>query len=233
MSVIRQIAKRILATCVGRDRLLLRGPRSAGAHSRIALTFDDGPHPEYTPRLLDKLDELGLRATFFVIGQKAEQYPQIIHRMADTGHEVANHTWSHSEPGQTSAVTFLDEIQRTDELLRGLTGQISLTVRPPKGELNWTKLNGLWRDQKTVALWNVDPKDFRMNRPEEMEAWCQTYRPHDGDIVLMHDNHPYALRAIERMQTTGVFERFKTTTIHAWCNSSNEQQAAMTQVTAR
>lgn len=223
MSLIRQIAKRFLTACVGRDRLLDRGPRSGGQRPQLALTFDDGPHPEYTPRLLDKLDELGLRATFFVIGQKAEQYPQIVCRIADAGHEVANHTWSHTEPSQTSVVTFLDEVRRTDELLKTLTGQASTTVRPPKGELNWSKLNGLWRERKTVALWNVDPKDFRMKRSEEMTDWCRTYWPHDGDIVLMHDNHPYAIQAVEQFAADGVFERFETTTINRWSAAGNRQ----------
>ena len=182
----------------------------------LALTFDDGPHPEYTPRLLDRLDELGLNATFFVIGSNAANYPDLIRRIVASGHEVANHTYSHSDPSETSSTMFLAEIRRTDELLSTLTGRSTETVRPPKGELNWTKLRKLWQHNKTVALWNVDPKDFRMKSVDEMTQWCEAYTPNDGDIVLLHDNHPFAEVAVATMAARGVFEQFETTTISRW-----------------
>ncbi len=220
MNVIRQLAKAVLSACVSRSHLLTHGPRSQGTRPRLALTFDDGPHPEHTPRVLDRLSDLGLRATFFVIGRNAEKHPDLIERMVAAGHEVANHTYSHTEPSQTSATAFLDEIRQTDELLAKLTGRIAMTVRPPKGELNWTKLRGLWRDHKTVALWNVDPKDYRMSSLDEMNTWCATYRPQDGDIILLHDTHPYAIRAIEGMAAREVFKQFEPTTIAEWLEPS-------------
>ena len=220
MNAVRQIAKRLLTACVGREKLLVRGPRSKTARPKLALTFDDGPHPEHTPRLLHRLDTYGLRATFFVIGQNVQKYPELIRQMAEPGHEIANHTYTHSEPQETSTSAFLDEVRRTDDLLFKLTGRITTTVRPPKGELNWTKLLGLWRSHKTVALWNVDPKDFRMSALEEMTKWCEGFQPHDGDIILLHDNHPYAHHAVETMLSRGVFDRFDTTTINHWFTTS-------------
>jgi peptidoglycan-N-acetylglucosamine deacetylase len=221
MNSLRQIVKSLLIRCVSRDRLLVRGPVTQFGRPQLALTFDDGPHPQLTPRLLDQLDQLGLRATFFVIGQRAEQHPSLIRRMIDAGHEVANHTYTHSEPNKTSARTFLDEIHQTDELISNLTGRLPSTVRPPKGELNWAKLRGLWRFHKTVALWNVDPKDFRMSNQVEMTTWCDNYQPRDGDILLMHDNHPYAECAVERLAVRGVFDRFGTTTIAQWLKKTD------------
>ncbi len=216
MSLIRQMTKAILTACIPRRRLLVRGPRSTNQRPTLALTFDDGPHPEHTPRLLDRLNDLGLVATFFVIGRNAEDQPEQIRRIAAAEHEIANHTYSHSEPSQTSATVFLDEIRQTDRLLSDMTGRVPATVRPPKGELNWSKLRGLWREQKTVALWNVDPKDYRMTSTTEMNRWSETYEPNDGDVILLHDIHPYAVHAIEGLASRGVFERFETTTIANW-----------------
>ena len=214
MNFIRQLTKRLLTTCVPPQRLLTRGPRCAPtAPPRLALTFDDGPHPIHTARLLDALQAAGAAATFFVIGKEAERYPNLIRRMVQEGHEVANHTWTHSEPAKTTPAEFLAEVRRTDELLIELTGRIPLSMRPPKGELNWTKLCGLWRQEKTVSLWSADPKDYRMNDAGEMALWCARYQPRDGDVVLLHDNHPWAIGAVTGMQSRGVFERFQAVTV--------------------
>ena len=216
MRLVRQCAKSLLSACVPRRRLIVRGPRSKNVRPKLALTFDDGPHPEYTPRLLDLLEDLDLRATFFVIGQKAEAHPAMIQRMVAFGHDVANHTYTHSEPRITTPQRFLEEIRQTDRLLSQLTGKVTSLVRPPKGELNLSKLFGIWRDSKTIALWNIDPKDFCMTGCDEMKIWCEKYQPADGDILLMHDIHPYALVAIKTLHERGIFDRFETTTIHQW-----------------
>ena len=220
MGLLRQLTKTILAACVSRRRLLTRGPRAArGAAPRIALTFDDGPHPEQTPRLLDVLAERQLTATFFVIGELAARHPDLVRRIAAEGHELGNHTWSHGEPSRTDSRQFLDEVRRTDELLAELTGTAPRTMRPPKGELNWSKLSGVWQRGQTVALWNVDPRDYRMTSADNMAAWCSGYEPQDGDILLMHDNHPWAITAVGTLAARGVFDRFQTTTLSGWIGS--------------
>jgi peptidoglycan/xylan/chitin deacetylase (PgdA/CDA1 family) len=224
MNLIRQVAKTILTALVSRDKLLVRGPRLAKRQPAIALTFDDGPHPELTPRLLDQLNTLGLKATFFVIGQRAEKYPGLIRRMHDEGHEVANHSYSHSEPGQTPVAELLDEVRRTDEILLAITGRVPPLFRPPKGDVNWRKLRGLWRARKTIVLWNVDPKDFRMKSADEMNRWCEMYSPENGDIVLFHDIHPYAIDAMKTLASQGHFERFETITISDWFSRSTPRK---------
>jgi peptidoglycan/xylan/chitin deacetylase (PgdA/CDA1 family) len=228
MNILRQAAKRFLTACVPARWLLTRGPRRmpSGPHAppgryvaagrpRLALTFDDGPHPEYTAKLLDTLRDAGLHATFFVVGRDAARSPDLIRRIAGEGHELGNHTWSHGEPARTSPRQFLDEVRRTDELLLSLTGSIPQTMRPPKGELNWSKLLGLWRQAKTVALWNVDPRDYRMTEPGDMIAWAAHYEPRDGDVLLFHDNHPWGVGAVESMRHRGLFDRFEAVTVSA------------------
>ncbi len=228
MGLLRQLTKTILTACVSRRRLLTRGPiPRRDVQPQIALTFDDGPHPEFTPRLLDVLADRRLTATFFVIGELAERHPDIVRRIAAEGHELGNHTWTHSEPSQTSPRQFLNEVRRTDELLIELTGAASRTMRPPKGELNWSKLSGLWQRGQNVALWNVDPRDYRMTSADDMTAWCSTYEPCGGDILLMHDNHPWAITAVATMASRGVFNRFETTTVSEWTGAVKRSGVAV------
>jgi peptidoglycan/xylan/chitin deacetylase (PgdA/CDA1 family) len=214
MTFLRQAAKMALASCVTPRWFLARGRRQAAdQRPRLALTFDDGPHPEHTSHLLDLLESRQIRATFFVIGMNAERYPALIRRMAAAGHEIGNHTWSHSEPSQTSARLFLEEVRRTDALLKDLTGTIPRAMRPPKGSLTWTKLSGLWQQGKTVTLWNVDGRDYRMTSAGEAERWAVDYEPSDGDVLLFHDNHPWAATAIEAMLRRGDFDKYRSVAI--------------------
>lgn len=204
----------MLSTCLPVNRFVVRGRAHAvGKRERVALTFDDGPHPVHTARLLDLLQAAQLRATFFVVGKQAEAHPDLIGRVAAEGHELGNHTWSHSEPRQTSPLRFLNEVRQTDDFMKGLVGHASQVMRPPKGELNWRKLTGLWHQRKTVALWNIDPRDFRMSDQAEAIDWARHYQPQDGDIVLMHDNHPWATEIVESLCERGLFDRFETVTI--------------------
>ncbi len=214
MGLLRQSIKSLLTCCVPRELLLTRGAAiGANGVPRLALTFDDGPDPEYTPVVLDLLQNAGLRATFFVVGKQAEAYPGLIRRMHDEGHEVGNHTWSHSPPAETPSDIFLEEVRRTDELIVQLTGETPRSMRPPKGELNVRKLLGLWRLRKTVALWNVDPRDYLMAESDEIVTWCSGYRPQDGDVLLFHDNHPYAIDALKMLQSRGDIERSQAVTV--------------------
>jgi peptidoglycan/xylan/chitin deacetylase (PgdA/CDA1 family) len=216
VNFLRQLTKSAMTVCLPRSRLIVNGPKSRHDRPRVALTFDDGPHAEHTPRLLDKLDELELSATFFVIGAHAKRHSEIVRRAHAAGHEIGNHTYSHTEPRTTTASLFLSEVTETDRLIQDLTGQTPTSVRPPKGELSWGKFIGLFKAHKTISLWNVDPKDYAMTSEDEICRWSSTYEPTDGDIILFHDVHPYAVRAIEILASRGVFDRCDTTSISQW-----------------
>lgn len=222
MSVLRQWLKSTLSMSLPRSWLLTHGPRRAlaGAPIKIALTFDDGPHPEHTARLLDLLAATGTRGTFFVIGELAERYPHLIKRIAEAGHQLGNHTWTHSEPSQTPVKQFLDEVQRTSCFLQDLTGHACQLMRPPKGNLSIGKALGLWRQRQTIALWNVDPKDFQMPDSQAMHRWLAGYAPKDGDIVLLHDDHSCAATCVERL-TSSAQGRYRFVTISQWLSSAD------------
>ena len=195
MGLLRQAVKTVLEGILPDEVFLTRGRTRFGSSSpakAISLTFDDGPHPEHTPRVLDALAKLNATATFFVIGERAEQQRSLTRRIVDEGHELANHTWTHSEPSRTSPEQFLQEIRRTREFIEGLTGEACWLMRPPKGELSPSKMRGLIRERQTIVLWNRDSKDYRMRNASELADWLNTYQPHHGDIVLMHDAFPAA-----------------------------------------
>src|SRR5690606_35220120 len=119
MGTIRQVIRSAMTAALPRRRFIVRGPRSA---QQVALTFDEGPHPEHTPRLLDELARHDIKATFFVVGREAERHPGIVERAAREGHAIGHHSWTHSEPSETPAPRLLDEVRRSIELLQSITG---------------------------------------------------------------------------------------------------------------
>ncbi len=234
MSSVRQVLKSTLETLLPQKVLIARGRHlcTETAESKtfvpaVSLTFDDGPHPEYTSRLLDNLASCGLRGTFFVVGELAQRYPDLIRRMSDEGHEVANHSWTHSEPRETSTAKFIDEVRRTRDFLEEITGQPCRLMRPPKGELTAGKLWGLMRAGQTVVLWNHDPRDYRMESYCEMEDWCRAYRPAHGDIVLMHDIYPHAATAAVLLGTQSSTAGLRYVTVSEWLRTAPRREVAL------
>ena len=102
----------------------------------VALTFDDGPHPRFTDEILDILEKYSVKATFFVIGRNAESYRGKLKRIAESGHEIGNHTYSHVTAGKTNAENFALELKKTHEIIKKITGTEPVLFRPPTGYCN-------------------------------------------------------------------------------------------------
>jgi peptidoglycan/xylan/chitin deacetylase (PgdA/CDA1 family) len=173
----------------------------------LALTFDDGPHPELTPKLLDLLRREGVRATFYVIGRSVDEYPEIARRIVAEGHEIANHSYTHPALTGLSASRLASEIEKTTAAIERATGRRPTNMRPPYGAINervrrtMTQTYGL-----DVIMWSVDPLDWK--RPG---ASVVTQRLVDGatpgGILLTHDIHPGTIEAmpetIKRLKEKG------------------------------
>ena len=194
MSPLRQLLRSAMTAVLPRSRFLVSGPATS---FQVALTFDDGPHHEHTPRLLDRLAELGLPATFFVVGRCAVQHPELVRRIVAEGHALGHHSWTHSEPADTSAAVLGEEVDRSIALLRSLTGRTIDRFRPPKGQLTAAKFYNLWRRGQRVILWNSDPRDYRMQDAAELTEWAAAHVPAPGEVVLLHDIHPHATAALD------------------------------------
>ena len=152
----------------------------------VALTFDDGPHPAYTPRILDILDRRGAKATFFMLGRNVERHPDVVRAVLARGHEIGNHSYSHPRMIFMSPSRITDEITRTDRLLReiGVTGEIGF--RPP----HLSKLIVLpyvLRKMGTLSvLADADAEEWRRQpAPVMTKRLLDQVRP--GSIVSLHD----------------------------------------------
>jgi peptidoglycan-N-acetylglucosamine deacetylase len=183
-----------MAATLPRRLFMVSGPPESRS---IALTFDDGPHPVHTPAVLDRLRGLGVRATFFVMGSKAEENPAIIARMVAEGHEVGHHSWSHFPPASTSAWTLIAEARRTADLLTPILGKPPRLYRPPNGKLTLGKLLGIWGLGATVVLWNRDPKDYRLTSVEPMRQRLENDPLAGGDILLLHDVYAHVASSLD------------------------------------
>lgn len=150
---------------------------------KVALTFDDGPHPFYTEQLLDGLKERGVVVTFFVTGEHASLHPDIIKRMKEEGHLIGNHTYSHIQLREGNRQKFMEELQLTSSVIGEIVGEDTLYVRPPYG--SWDK--SLEKELNMIpVLWTVDPLDWCT---EDVGSIVRRVIEdvEENDIILMHD----------------------------------------------
>jgi peptidoglycan/xylan/chitin deacetylase (PgdA/CDA1 family) len=162
----------------------------------IAMTFDDGPSAELTPKLLDILKERGIKATFFVVGQNAAEYPDILRRMASEGHEVANHSWSHPALTKLGADGVRRQMENTSEAIARATGRRPVLMRPPYGATN-ASLNKRLAEEYglKVVLWSVDPLDWKYRNSNRVQNYI-IENAHPGAIILSHDIHATTVAAM-------------------------------------
>lgn len=153
----------------------------------VALTFDDGPHPENTPRLLDILRERGVKATFYLIGELVARHPDVARRTLAEGHEIGNHTWSHRFLTLQSSHSIATELEQTHEAVEAAVGAPPTTLRPPYGAV--TKRMTRWIDHRfgyPTVLWSVDAEDWE-NPGSPVIAERLVSGARNGSIVLAHD----------------------------------------------
>jgi peptidoglycan/xylan/chitin deacetylase (PgdA/CDA1 family) len=184
-------------------RIIYRYASKTGP-ARVALTFDDGPHPKYTPMVLDILAEYGVKATFFTVGSNAEAYPALIERICREGHELGNHTHSHDHVAKMSRERLDGDVRRCSETIRAITGAKPRYFRPPEGVCNEYVREICDAEGMSIVLWSVDTRDWAHTGVEEI---CRNVRHNttNGSIILMHDfigknsPTPEALRQIVPM----------------------------------
>jgi peptidoglycan/xylan/chitin deacetylase (PgdA/CDA1 family) len=160
--------------------------RNENEYMKIALTFDDGPHPRYTPQILEILDEFGIKATFFVIGVNAKYYPDTMEDIIRSGHEIGNHTYSHPHVSGLNSITLTDEVEKCESTIYGLTDYKTKLFRPPEGLIDADIRSVLRELDYKVILWDIDTKDWA-NTPAEEIADNVIEHIESGDIILMHD----------------------------------------------
>jgi peptidoglycan/xylan/chitin deacetylase (PgdA/CDA1 family) len=196
---------------------LLPGVRrriAAAAGNAVYLTFDDGPDPAVTPEVLAVLREFGARATFFLIGAKAVQQRALAARIAAEGHLLGNHSFTHRRLTSLSAREQLEEITRTNDILREIDGAAVHPFRPPYGIASTGLLLRLNRAGIRTEYWSVDSHDYRHDSKDSI-ARLSSGHPGAGDIVLMHDDHPAVLDVLRSCLPAWAARGFKHPTLNA------------------
>ena len=200
---------------------------NASASKTVSLTFDDGPHPKYTPEILDILKEYGVKATFFVVGENAVRYPEIIQRIINEGHEIGNHTWSHKGMNGLNEGQIRAELSKTHTYLQENFNYSPVLFRPPGGGEyeKALEISNQMGYKYILWAWKTDSKDWAKPGAEVI-AKTVLSTVSDGDIVLLHDyvsgvsSTPSALREIiPRLQEKG----YSFATVSALLEQSNIQ----------
>lgn len=189
--------KRWVRRALLRPLLLERGPDNSRA---VALTFDDGPHEEYTPRVLAALARHGARATFFLVGANAARLPHLVRAIADAGHEIGNHSQTHAEFASLDFAGIDAEFRTADQTFDSLgVPRRHRRYRPPKGVLNLRTLTyAAWRRHR-YAMWNRDPEDFAASSVEPLREFFRQRPVAAGDIVLLHDKSAVTAELVEHL----------------------------------
>lgn len=187
------VARTALAT-PGRllDRLL---GRQTGGPPLVALTFDDGPYPMYTPALLDLLRHHGARATFFLTGAGTRDHPELARQIAEEGHELANHTFSHRREADLTPSELESEVIATEREIERATGRQTRLFRPAGGGMSPAMLDTVGRLGYTTVLETVNPGDWWIRDPGELYRGSFRGRLRGG-VVLMHSGSYGTLQAL-------------------------------------
>jgi endo-1,4-beta-xylanase len=169
-------------------------PASPRPTGYVGLTFDDGPNPASTSALLEALEAGGARATFFIWGEHADQYPELLRDVRSAGMWIANHAYTHPHLPQIEEASAFQEISRTQQTIQRITGTAPTLFRPPYGETNAQVTAGAQRLGLTEVLWTVDSQDWNGAGTDQIVAAAATVQP--GGVILMHDGYQTTIDAI-------------------------------------
>ena len=181
----------------GREQV--REPQEA---RKVALTFDDGPS-EYTVELSRGLKERGVQATFFLLGENMEGRREMIEELVKDGHLIGNHSYHHVQLNKLSMEEAMEEIEKTNRLIREWTGEEPVYIRPPYGA--WSQELEKVVDMIPV-FWNVDSLDWKLQNKEQVLC-CLSGQVKEGDVILMHDGYQSSVDAafalVDHLQSRG------------------------------
>lgn len=199
------------------------GAKIPAGEKYVALTFDDGPRRGTTERLLDGLKERGAKATFFLIGQQIEDNAALVARMAEEGHQIGNHTWSHQRLDGILPDEAAQEVARTEAALEALLGGGEYWLRPPYGQVAEGVELGV-----PMVKWCVDPRDWESRDAEKVtRAILDCVEP--NSIILLHDIYSTsvdaALRVVDRLREEGYW--FVTVEELLWLNGVTPEAGRM------
>lgn len=191
------------------DKLINGNPK----RMTVALTFDDGPHPQYTQKILDILKTYGVKATFFVVGKMAENYPALVQAEYRAGHQLANHTYNHLNLSKIHLGEIKAELLACNYVVKSITGYDMPYFRPPGGDYNNKVIQAASEEGMTMVLWTDDPGDYTDPGKKVIEKYVLD-NISNGGIILLHDGIQQTIdvlpQIIENIQKRGLkFEKIE------------------------
>lgn len=188
----------------------------------VALTFDDGPHPEVTPRILDTLKEHDVKATFFMLGSQVEYYPSLANEVKEAGHEIANHTMNHHDLSVLGVDQIKNEIQQSSEMIKKSTGWTSTLLRPPYGASN-NDVEKMSTDLgHALVMWSVDSLDWKSRDATAVNKEVMSHVTSES-IVLLHDIHSSTADALPQLLTSLEEQGYQMVTVSQLLELWNEK----------
>ncbi len=178
------------------DKYVVR--RGSRKGLKLALTFDDGPHPLFTPKLIDILKTAKVPATFFMIGHMADSYPDMVKLAATNGFEIGNHTYSHVTLTKLTDEQADTEYRATNDIIKKLTGKTPRYCRPPGGDFDLNVLQAAFGEGLTTVLWTDDPGDYN-NPGDTILLETETVKLSAGGIILLHDGSQDTIDTLARL----------------------------------
>lgn len=158
---------------------------------KVAITFDDGPNPDYTELLLDGLKERGVSATFFLLGKEVERYPKIVKEIYQDGHLIGTHSYEHVNLSNLNDSAAIEQVDKTNTAIHEITGEYPEYIRPPFG--CW-KCNLDYETKMIEVLWDVDPLDWKTSNSDVI-AKRVIDKVKEDDIILLHDASESSVKA--------------------------------------
>ena len=194
---------------------------------RVVLTFDDGPHPNTTPHVLDILRKRNLKAVFFLLGVQAKKYPNIVKRIHDEGHIIGNHTYGHKNLSAMSPKEISNEIEKASSLLENITGERPKYLRPPYGASCKKVVNAVNEAGMKIVLWTVDTRDWSSKNEKailkEIDKQLHLVKGNPiGGAILMHDIYPSTVRALDKILDKLATSEYKVTALNNLGNTESE-----------
>ena len=197
MSLVGGVARRIAGALPSR-RVLLRG--RGAPDTAVAITFDDGPHREHTPLILDALDQAGAKATFFLQGNQVAALPELVREIHRRGHQLGNHAYTHASVRRIGSILHVAEVHKTQRLLEDITGaQLARCYRPPFGDWSLLEFGWLTMRRYQFVFWSMDSDDSEVKDPDGLVAHVLGKRPSAGEIMLFHEDYAHTVAALPQV----------------------------------
>jgi peptidoglycan/xylan/chitin deacetylase (PgdA/CDA1 family) len=180
----------ILIPWAFRNLMRKRFLKAVASRNAVCLTFDDGPSPESTSAILQLIEDANVKATFFMLGENIEKYPEIAATIVELGHEVGEHSYEHTHPWTSGPIRSLKDLLRGGRIVaRYRSSDKPVLFRPPYGKLNLVTLLYTLVLRKRLVFWNVNPRDYEQDSPETVVRYVKE-RIAPGTVILLHDGRP-------------------------------------------